>query len=200
MRKTISDTATIDLHDRIVAIEGIEIRDHKALNELIRSICEWFEAQHTFSDWMQSNEGQWHKHCPTCDRRYVARPLAFPKLMMRYLHLLVYYGKPMSVKEIERQSGIARQFDESSHFPLLRHWNLIERCENSRYRPTAKAKNVLLMEDQVERHIWVFNNERLETPPPEEKDGELALINQINHKEYNDDEIFDASVSAFALL
>lgn len=163
----------------------------------VEKICEWYEAQNTFSDWI--SEDGWYKYCPTCQRRYTARPLAFPKLMMRYLRLLVHFGKPMTVKELEKESGISRQFDESSHFPLLRHWGLVQRVEGSKYYATPKAKRVLLMEDKVESYVWVFNDEKLETPPPNESHGAMAYISELRHKEYDDAEIFNASVSAFTI-
>ncbi len=203
MKHTLSDADKLELKTRIFETLSEENPTGDVLNErhaqgLLRMFDEYYAAKNTFSDWIKNNEDQWSRFCPTCERWFVARLLHFPKLMMRYLHILAHYGVPMTVKQIEEKSGVPRSYDESSHFPLLKHWNLIEKVEGTRqYIATPKALAVLRGQEPVNEWVWIFNDERIQ-PPPQELDGEPKLIADIKHKTFTDDQIYE-SVSAFLI-
>lgn len=124
---------------------------------------------------------------------------AFPILMMRFLSYLVIADKPMSVKQISAEYSILRTFDESSHFPLLRLWGLVQKVGEKQYRATALAIQVLKLKEPVHSHIWTFEGQRVEPPRGydengkyfQESDGERLYINQIGHEKFNLSEVLD---------
>lgn len=203
MRSKPSEKALKDLDDILFSFltqygSRCDIDPLYCAQQLRPKIEEWYCAQHTFTDWIKDSVG-WYRYCPTCDRRYAADKIPFPVTMMRYLHLLAFFNKPMTVKEIERESGIERRFDESSHFPTLKHWQLIEAREGNRYAATEKARRVLAQQEGVEEWIWRFKDTRLVPPPPDEADGLVKLTGDIKHTKFDWRDIMDNSVSAFLL-
>ena len=202
MRRIVSELARDELREIVgFAVTQMLESEHRDTEHLVTQICEWYEAQNTFSDAV--HDGQISKRCPTCKGMYVYYRKPFPLLMCRYLKLLEMLNCPCTVKEIEEKSGIEREFDESSHFPTLRYWGLISECPEARYKITEKGRQFLRGDEQVREYLWIFRGEPVAAPyNPEkrdiEKEGTYKYLRELKHKTYSLDALIQSAVAALA--
>jgi len=149
----------------------------------------------SYSDIIKMQDGKYMRHCPTCKQSYTIWKCHFPVLMLRALRVLQDAGKPMQVREIQKE--LKTNWDERGKFKRLKHWKLITENEDGACIPTDDVPMLFGGVKRVREWLWIFHDQVVE-PPMDEKNGDLKHISELHHRLIPLQDIIGDSVSAFA--
>lgn len=149
----------------------------------------------SYSEIIQAQDGGYLRHCPTCDKSYTIWKCHFPVLMLRALRILQDSGKPMQVRDLQKE--LKTNWDERGKFKRLKHWKLISENPDGTCSPTEDVGMFFGGVKRVREWLWIFDDQPVE-PPMDEKNGDLKYIHELSHRKIPLQEIIGQSVSAFA--
>lgn len=167
MKHTPSNEAIRQLHDRIISVEGVTIPTHEVLYAMVKTICEWYEQQNTFTDAVTTDG----KRCPTCGSLWIISKRYLPKYLMKPLRILSKSPRAMTTKELTKLTGNRQVYTK---FAWLVHWQLVEKVGKSLFIITDLGRQFIDGGIRVPDFLWMLKNEVMSTPEGHEHPNRVS--------------------------
>lgn len=171
MKKTVSAEAKRQLHDTLIAIEGVQIADTFALSRAVEAIAAWYEQQNTFTDLIMEGQ-EARKVCPECGLTNVYYKLTMKRRYVDAMALLYIANEPLTFKELALRSARKKPETYYRYFTEARHWGFIEPTGEvvdraAQFRITPKGIGFLTGTFSAPAYLWKKRgtDEILKDPP-----------------------------------